>query len=238
MTESPAKSSITWPGLADQVITMEAAGLVTRTFRRLDRERQLNVIHAILDEMAEHGPEELSIKQVAEHAGVSVGSLYQYFGSRARMVDFAVRLCRQYMDGVIDGATPYLAGLALPDALLAYVEGGCDWCAQQASLTRLFARAAYRGDPQLTESLVRPVAATMYGAVKSMLERAMTIGEVRQDLDLDAAAGVVHALTILLGDTRLLPYLDAYFHLQIDQTDAHRVLRVALDLVMRGIGKS
>jgi TetR/AcrR family transcriptional regulator len=229
-------SAIAWPGLADQVAAMQAEGLVTRTFRRLDTERQLAVIHAILEQMAERGPDDLSIKDVAEQAEVSVGSLYQYFINRDRMLTFAVQLCRRYLDTVIDDSLPYFEDLALPEALTAYVQGGLAWCQQQPSLVRLFARAAYRGDSSLTEDLVRPAAATMHRAVQRLLERAIARGELRPDIDLQATAGLIHSLTILLTDTLLLPYLDAYFHVQLDQSDPSRVLRAALDLVIRGLG--
>lgn len=226
-----------WPGLSDQVLAMEQAGLVTRTFRRLDPERQTAVIEAILEEAAEQGPAHVNIKRVAQRAGLAVGSLYQYFGNRARMLDFAVQLCRRFMDGVLETALPYLQDLPLAEALSAYILAGCDWAAHQASLTRLFAQAAYRGDAELGEGLVRPVSATMRATVRALLDRSAARGEIRRDLDLDAIAGVVHALTIVLGDTRILPHLDAYFQLHPKGQDPERVLRSALEMVMRGLSE-
>ena len=67
-----------WAQIHTRIFEMEQEGLVTRTFRRLDPDRQQAVLTAILDEAVEHGPASLSMKRVAERAGVSVGSLYQY----------------------------------------------------------------------------------------------------------------------------------------------------------------
>ena len=68
------------------ILQAEQKGLVTRTFRRLDPGQQQKIILAILDEAAEKGPQDLNIKKVASRAEVSVGSLYQYFGNRDRLL--------------------------------------------------------------------------------------------------------------------------------------------------------
>ncbi len=82
-----------WTQFPSYIIQAEQQGQVTRTFRRLDPARQQAVIQAILDEAALRGPAALNVKQVARRAGVSVGSLYQYFGDRDSMLNFAVDLC-------------------------------------------------------------------------------------------------------------------------------------------------
>jgi hypothetical protein len=74
---------------------MERRGLVTRTFRRLDPERQFAVIQAILDEAIARGPAGLNVRQVAGRAGLAVGSLYTYFPKREGLLAFAVELVRR-----------------------------------------------------------------------------------------------------------------------------------------------
>jgi len=100
-----------WTEIYRRVLQLEQQGLVTRTFRRLDPERQQAVINAILAEAAEMGPADLNIKRVAERAGVSIGSLYQYFGSRAGLMDFTVTLVVQSVVDSFNSFRPYLAAL-------------------------------------------------------------------------------------------------------------------------------
>lgn len=226
-----------WPGLADEVLTLERAGLVTRTFRRLDPDRQAGVIQAIFEEAAERGPTGVNIKDVADRAKVSVGSLYQYFGNRDAMIDFAIELCRRHLVSVLEASRPFLCRMPLRDGLACYVTGGVDWAAQQAAMMRLYGRAAYHADPATIERLVRPVASLMRSVVESMLSSAVERGEIRGDFDVGATAGVVHALTIVLGDTRVLPPLNAYFQTQTAEVDADRALLAAIELVIRGLSK-
>jgi len=122
-----------WAQFPAYIIQAEQQGQITRTFRRLDPTRQQAVIQAILDEAAQHGPRGLNMKKVAHRAGVSVGSLYQYFGERERMLDFAIALCVSFVTDAFDLYRPYIAAMPLREALVAYVSGGIEWSRAEVS---------------------------------------------------------------------------------------------------------
>ena len=67
-------------------------------------------------------------------------------------------------------------------------------------------------------------------------EQAAERGEIREGVDLDAAARIVHALTIAAGDSQLLPYLNSYFQVIGEDVPPERAMEALLDLVLRGIG--
>jgi len=225
-----------WTQIHTHILHLEQAGLVTRTFRRLDPERQQAILTAILDQAAEKGPEVLNIKQVAERAGVSVGSLYTYFPNREGMLVFAVEVCVCFVTEQFEQFRPYLAALPLRKALNAYLVGGVEWSRMYAGFLRLFARAAYHGDPELAESLVRPVATLLREMVTEMVTAAAERGELREDVDLEAAARIIHALTVAAGDSQLLPYLNTYFQVTDEAVSEERMLEALVDLVLQGIG--
>jgi AcrR family transcriptional regulator len=227
-----------WIQIHSYILQLEQQGLVTRTFRRLDPERQQAILAAILDEAAEKGPTLLNIKQVARRANVSVGSLYTYFPDRERMLAFAVELCVRFVSDTFNEIRPYLAELPLREALTAYLAGGVEWSRTYAGLLRLFARAAYHGDPELAESLVRPMATEFRQAIYVMLTNASERGELREDVDLEATTRVIHALTIVAGDSQLLPYLNNYFQVfnEDESIPPERTLEALVTLVLRGIG--
>ena len=227
-----------WVQIHPHILCLEQEGLVTRTFRRLDPERQQAILLAILDEAAEKGPTQVNIKQVAERAGVSVGSLYTYFPNREGMLAFAVELCVRFMSDAFDELRPYLSAYPLRETLAGYLTVGVEWSQAYMGLLRLFARAAYHGDPELTEPLVRPIATLLLDTVRDMLVQAAARGEIRADVDLEATARIVHALTVAVGDSQLLPYLNAYFQVIDEGMPAERVLEALLELVWRGIGNS
>lgn len=131
---------------------------------------------------------------------------------------------------------PYLLAMPLRDALGAYLVDGIEWSRLYQGLLRLFARAAYHGDPELVDVLVRPVATVLREMVRDILSAAAERGELRPGVDLEATARIVHALTIAAGDSQLLPYLNTYFQITGDGMAPERALEAAVDLILCGIG--
>ena len=228
-----------WSQFPAYVLQMEQRGLVTRTFRRLDAERQKAVIQAILEEAAERGPQNLNVKNVAQRSNVPVGSLYQYFTDRQAMVGFGVQLCVDYMVGMFEESRPYLTSMPVREAISSYLSYGVEWSREQAWMLKLFARAAYHGDPELAESLVRPVATVMRETTREILVQAKERGEIRPEVDVEAAARVVNALLIAVADPVLMPHLNTYFQVTDDEEmTPERVFAAALEMLLHGIGVS
>lgn len=224
-----------WPHFHTWILQLEQEGLVTRTFRRLDPQRQKVVLDAILEEAFDKGPATLNIKEIARRAGVSIGSLYQYFVDRNRLLDFAVRLCVCYMVGMFEQYRPVLASMPLRQALHAYLSGGLEWGNTQVAIIRFFGRAAYQGDSMLKDSLVKPIADVLSQTTHEIISQAAARGEIRPDVDVDAAVRVINALVIAVGDSQLLPFLNLYFQVSDENLEFDRVLDALLDLIENGI---
>jgi AcrR family transcriptional regulator len=80
------------------------------------------IVEAAARVLVEHGYDGTNVNRVAELAGVSVGSLYQYFPSKEALVaevarDLAARTTGQFQDGLAE-----LAFLPLRDAVHGVVE--------------------------------------------------------------------------------------------------------------------
>lgn len=220
-----------------QVLRLEAQGRVTRTFRRLDPQRQLAVMDAITAEAAAHGPRGLQVSRVAARAEVSVGSLYQYFPQRAGMLEAAVEVTAGYFTAAMDSYTPQVAAAPLREGLLAYLTSGVEWAAGQPGTVGLFAQAAYAGDPAYIESLVRPAAEAMRRMLRALLSAAQRRGELRPGIDLETAVRLVQVLTTAVGDAELVPHLDEYYRLFDPDHPPARIRKATVDFVIRAIGR-
>jgi AcrR family transcriptional regulator len=226
-----------WTQIHTYILKFEQEGVVTRTFRRLDPERQQAIVEAILDEAIERGPTSINIKQVAERAGVAVGSLYQYFNNREGLLAFATKLSTSLMTDAFQLIEPYLRDMPLRDALRAYLMGGMEWGGTMTGLVQFIARAAYTGDPALSQTVVQPIADAMLEIVKNLLKLAQQRGELRPDLDLEAATRAVNALIVATADTQLLPYLNRYFKVTDESIQFERVVDALVELIVNGIGR-
>lgn len=228
-------SAFDWMNFQFYVSQLEQEGKVTRTFRRLDPDRQEAILNAILEEAAEKGPAALNIKEIARRAGVSVGSLYQYFPNRDGLLDFAVELCVRSTIAIFREYQATLATMPLREALSAYLTGGLEWGKTAIGLVRFFGRAAYQGDPDLAVRAVRPIATVMRETMQDILKQAAARGEIRPDVDIDAAARVANALIIVVGDSQLLPYLNNYLQVSDETVSPERAGEALISLILHGI---
>jgi AcrR family transcriptional regulator len=147
------------------------------------------------------------------------------------MLGFAAELSARLLADSLAGYRDALVSVPLREGLRAYLSGGVEWSRERPGLLRFLARAAYHGDPAFGESLVRPLARTMRELVRAMVEAAGARGELRAGLDTDAAVRMIHALSIPLGDTQLLPHLNAYFLLFDEAHPPARVSEALIDIL-------
>jgi TetR/AcrR family transcriptional regulator len=225
-----------WKQITVRILEFEQAGLVTRTFRRLDPQRQQAVLAAILEEAVEKGPAAINIKHVAERAEVAIGSLYQYFGSREGLLNFAIELCVSYMTDMLETYRPMLVEMPLQEGLTVYLTTGVEWSQTQMGMIQFIARAAYHGDPELADRVVKPIGTAMRTIIHDMLAKAIERSEVRSDIDLEATTRAVNAALIAVGDSQLLSYLNNYFQVTDKKVSAERVTQALVSMILRGIG--
>ena len=94
--------------------------------RKMPRQRRAKeTVDAILEATArilmEDGYDKCSTNRVAKRAGVSVGSLYQYFPSKEALVLEVFRRHSDAMIGVLQQSAVELASAPIPDAIRSYV---------------------------------------------------------------------------------------------------------------------
>jgi AcrR family transcriptional regulator len=213
---------------------LENEDSVTNTFRRLDPERRQAVLDALFEEAAEKGPG-LNIKQVAERSGASIGSLYQYFGNRENLIRFLVKVAVGTMVELFRMCDISLRGMPLREALRYYLLEGVRISQSQKALTRFLTLAAYQGDEEIGETVVRPIADAMRRTVRELMRAAVERGELRADLDLEAASRAVNVLLIGLGDSRLVPNLNTYLQASTDGVPFERTVDAALEMILNGM---
>jgi len=225
-----------WTDFRPYILQLEQEGKVTRTFRRLKAERQQAVINAILEEATEKGPASLNIKEIARRAGVSIGSLYQYFPNSKGLLVFAIELCVRCTIDLFRQFRPMLAAMPLKEALTAYLMGGLEWGQTVMGLVRFFGRAAYQGDPELAERVVRPIATVMRETIQEILKQAQRRGEIRPNVDLEVMGRIINVLVNAVGDSQLLPYLNVYLQVTDEVVSSEQIMAALVEFVLDAIG--
>jgi len=71
-----------------------------------------------------------------------------------------------------------------------------------------------------------------------VLAQAAERGEIRSGLDLEAMSRIVYVLTVAVGDSQLLPHLNAYFQVTGGDVTPERAIAAMMELIMNGIGRN
>jgi AcrR family transcriptional regulator len=155
---------------------------------RADAQRNLDaLLEAAMAVFATSGVD-APVRQIAEKAGVGLGTVYRHFPQRS---DLIAAVFRHEIDACA-GAAPLLAieyqpGEALAKWLLRYVDF--------VSAKRGLAPALHSGDPAF-ETLRSYFDQRLRPALHSLLASAVAAGEVRADVDADDILGAVTSLSM------------------------------------------
>ena len=148
---------------------------------RVNEETQADTRQRLLDAaaetFAEYGYHGTRIDSVSQRAGVAKGTIYNYFPSKAAVLETLVaEACLLAAD----------AALAAPEdaptraRLEAFVEANLRWARRRRSLAVLFARELLAGDAEIRR-LIRRAAAPCVQKLAAIIQDGIDRGEVRSD---------------------------------------------------------
>ena len=162
------------------------------TDRRVRADAQRNIdalLQAALTVFATSGVD-APVREIAEKAGVGIGTLYRHFPQRS---DLIAAVFRREIDACADAASSFADEYAPFDALLNWMQYYTAFVATKRGL----AKALHSGDPTF-DSLPTYFNQRLRPAVQKLVESAAAAGEIRPDIDAD---DIVNAVAGLCGHT-------------------------------------
>ena len=161
---------------------------------RADAQRSIDaLLQAAMAVFATSGVD-APVREIADRAGVGVGTLYRRFPQRA---DLSAAVFRREMNACADAA-PILAAEHPPFEALAR------WLQRYAAFVgtkRGLAKALHSGDPAF-ESLPARFEQRLRPAFRALFETALAAGEVRADVEPDEILGAIASLCMSAHDDR------------------------------------
>jgi AcrR family transcriptional regulator len=134
------------------------------------------------------------VREIAEKAGVGIGTLYRHFPQRA---DLIAAVFRREIDACADAA-PILAQAHAPfEALARWMQRYAAFVAAKRGL----APALHSGDPAY-ETLRDYFDGRLRPALRTLVKSAMGTGEIRDDVDADDILTAVASLCMSAGEDR------------------------------------
>ena len=153
---------------------------------RADAQRSLDALLSAAKEVFATSGVDAPVREIAEQAGVGLGTLYRHFPQRS---DLIAAVFRREIDACADAA-PILSTEREPfEALASWMQRYAAFIAAKRGL----AKALHSGDPAF-DNLPVYFDQRLRPALRTLLKTAATAGEVRADVDADELLGAVASL--------------------------------------------
>ena len=157
------------------------------------QERSVQLVEAVLKAtaqvLAEVGLERTSTNKIARRAGVSVGSIYQYFPDKEALIDAVVSDRRQRLEALITERMMSVMGRPYPEAAETILRASVDFYASEPELTRVLMA---RSNPVSDRPNDRLAAERMHQVAKTYLLRYENELEIEDfDIAAELSTGVV-----------------------------------------------
>lgn len=210
------------------------------TFHNLSAEKRERLVAAAIAEFAAHPFREASLDRVAAAAGVSKGSLYQYFEDKADLHRFVVL---DELGARRTTQAPSLEG-GFFDRLEAMFFSGLAEMRRDPKLAALGARLVRDTSQPEVRALTKASHERAVAWFRSELAAAKERGEIREDLDLDVAARLVAHV----AGPALLDVLESRLGTELAELTARRAavdakkleagVRAVMDVLRHGIAST
>lgn len=155
---------------------------------RADAQRNLDALLRAAKEVFVTSGVDAPVREIAEKAGVGLGTLYRHFPQRS---DLVAAVFRREIDACADAAPVLSAERAPFDALASWMQRYAAFVAAKRGL----AKALHSGDPAF-DSLPGYFDQRLRPALRTLLAAAAAAGEVRADVDADELLGAVASLCL------------------------------------------
>lgn len=163
----------------------ERGGQGTRRLRA-DAQRSVDALLEAAKEVFATSGVDAPIREIAEKAGVGLGTLYRHFPQRSELI---AAIFRREIDGCSAAAACLAAEHAPFDALANWMQRYTAFIATKRGL----AKALHSGDPAY-DNLLAYFDERLRPAVRTLVDAAIQAGEVRADVDADELLGAVASL--------------------------------------------
>lgn len=167
------------------------------TFFNLPEEKRQRILDLAVEEFSNHDYQNASISRIVAAAGIAKGSFYQYFEDKAD-------LYRYLLDMIFQEKQRVLATIQPPDPQMgtfAFLRWLFSVSIRFEFINPKLAQLGYRAmnNQTLPEELMTQgkEAGRLY--FKQLVEAGMARGDLRSDLDVDAAAFLINTLIVEFG---------------------------------------
>ena len=155
----------------------------TNKFEQLPEEKQSRIVDASISEFAEKDYETASMNTVVNQAGISKGSLFNYFKTKSVLYDHIYQLALGEVKLYLRDVRDETIDLSFENRLSKIVDSGVLFITEHPRLARIYFRLVYSGDSPNREKIVNELQAMSDDYLGNIIQDAMDRNELNPNLD-------------------------------------------------------
>lgn len=202
------------------------------TFFNLPEEKRERILENAIDEFAEMGYTKASISRIVQKSKIAKGSFYQYFEDKKDLYKYLIDRTGEQKLVFINDQFPDMATLPFFELMHALYVVGMRFAATQPKMTKIVSELMKRNDDDLKAYVLGDNQVKGHEFLLSLLQMADGRGELREGLDLDFTAYILHTMNTALAD---------YYYMEHDQLEndgeVEQLADRMLDILKNGIYK-
>lgn len=210
----------------------------TQTFANLAEEKRKKIIESAINEFSSRPYESASLSKIVEEAGISKGSMYQYFEDKKdlylHLIDVAGQIKLRYMEGIVDPADDLFTMLEK------IIIASSKFNLENPRLAQVVANMLSGNNDPFPDETFAHLRKAGQSWVKQLIEKSQREGHVRTDLDLDLLAYLINRMTIDFGiyllESNHLTHADLLKGKSIPEDLVTNATRNFISILRNGIG--
>jgi AcrR family transcriptional regulator len=155
----------------------------TNKFEQLPEEKQSRIVNASISEFAEKNYETASMNTVVNLAGISKGSLFNYFKTKSVLYDHIYQLALGEVKLYLRDVRDETIDLSFENRLSKVVDSGVLFITEHPRLARIYFRLVYSGDSPNRKKIVNELQAMSDDYLGNIIQDAMDRNELNPNLD-------------------------------------------------------
>ena len=166
------------------------------TFTVISEEKRNRIYDAAAQEFAREGFEKANIKNIADRAGISKGSLYDYFESKEDLYlavcSHGIAMSRENIDSIMDDTKDFF------HQIRDIFNQGLTFIIKYPQYAQLYVNISSSGMEQFADRLTLAVEKHTADYYKVAIRRGIDEGFIRPDLDVDMAAFLINSMYVMM----------------------------------------
>jgi TetR/AcrR family transcriptional regulator len=181
----------------------------TETFKKLPREKQDRIFDSAVQEFAEKGFQTASMNTVVQSAGISKGSLFQYFQTKLDLFDTVVNLATTQVKNHLRAARDKSRSDPLDTRVATLLHSGFDFIDTYPLLARIYFGLLQSGKSPLGSRKLSELHKQSISFLTGLLNQARENGELRENLDTERTAFLLNGMMQQLLHAYYTEHVDA-----------------------------